>query len=259
MYKEPFIVLKEKIPFIEFFIRILSFIKSPHIDKKLLYDSFSECHLKYALYDIISALSAVYIICLFFSCLFFHINFDKLLSIIENPVLIYIDILIKSYCSLIIFFSIVLVLLILFRKKNIIKSTFLVSLQYAEWYSIFILIVLTIFYIVYITSITYLKSPKEIIQNHPFLSRTILVLFIWITFRCCILPIARFLELCKKSWISVVLILLIFFIATSINFTSRMLPSLRINRKMLYQIIIEKHYLTPKQKEMLKKFLKSRT
>ncbi|WP_341501923.1 hypothetical protein [Gallaecimonas sp. GXIMD4217] len=214
MYSQPFKVMKERIPFLEYLTRVAIFMKRPDIVEA---DYKKEGGLSYALLDIVYAVTLISFFIAVID-LVFHRNLSVAWSLFSSQFTILAQITYYALFSTVAFFLLLyMVEMVSKRKINVSSSVFLCSLQYARFYSVFIFFFFPI--VVFYMNLLLIEQTTmdKFVEDNFIASVLVTSFFVWLYLRCCVFPIASYSQPLKEKYLSAALIALITWSAFSAN------------------------------------------
>ncbi|MFA0546159.1 hypothetical protein [Vibrio splendidus] len=209
MYLEPFRVLYNKLPFFEFAVRMLLFVWNPKIDEDLRKDG-----IRCALWDIFLSTSLMAVSVILLDAIF-GTSFKKLLSILKFELSIFLEFgyFAFSYTALLFLISVGFVSAIKLARKdrtiNVVKMSFLASLQFARLYSLIMFLFFPIVLLVLDAAITKPDSVRYLVDKSIWISWGIMAFFIWLYTRCLVNPVRHYLGV-RNWWLAPVVIIYTF-------------------------------------------------
>lgn len=253
MLIEPFIILKEKIPFIEYLNRVFHLITNPEIEKK---ESLTEGKMKYALWDIFLSISLFTVVIGFFTVFNPKNDIQETLSVFSSQFILLIEFGYYAFFSTTSFFVISAILLIILRKniKSAIEAAFLSSLHYARCYALFLFLFLPLVSIYINAMFSELMTIQEFTQEHSQKSWLCLLLFISLYVWCCAIPLKRFWSPFKSKFWSYALVLVITNTAFLANNIAPSLNALEINKEKACNLFLKSEKLLKESVDKRKKF-----
>jgi hypothetical protein len=237
LYSEPFKILKEKIPFVEYVVRSIKLIIAPAVEKE---EQIKNGRMKYALLDIflsISLFSTIIAILAIFS----DADLTRSLSAFSSQFALLLEFGYYAYFSVTVFF-----LIIFFSVRMSCQSwslafrkAFIISLQYARFYALF----LSLFLPLVVVYLSYLfdefLSPEQFANKFATESSVALVVFTFVYVWCCLIPIKRYWSPVKSRFISYVLVLLVTNLAFMANSMAPKLGALELNMEQACILLME--------------------
>lgn len=191
LYYTPFKILIEKVPFLEYFARLVMFIRNPRIEVE---PEFSSGNMRYALWDIVSVIS-LFTVSVGLINLFDNKNYSDSLSLFKNQFTFYFQFGYYAFWSGLIFFILTSVVLTVRFLEFRIKDAFLCTFQYVRYYALFLFLFFPLI-AWYINHLTYeVTSLKAYISENPLKSYIILAVFVWLYIRCFLKPVTDFSSL----------------------------------------------------------------
>lgn len=214
MYTEPFKVLKEKVPFLEFAWRMGKLIINPKIDSK---DTFSSSDSRYALWDIFLALSLIAVVMTLGYVFTGDDYFQRAQKVLNQSNMLFS----LGYYAVLTLFSFFLIVLCLFRflqkRKDSLTDAFLATLFFARCHALkIILIAPFIIWNIDLLSSELMNYDEYIEQN---LAKSLgigaiaLILLVW----CIYEPLRKFVFPTKEIWLSYMLITMMLYASTELN------------------------------------------
>lgn len=234
MYKTPFIILKEKVPFIEFFYRAFSFFINPKVENEV---NFPAGNTRYALWDIILSLTIVGIISSFITLFNGTLKLSKIADLFGGQFEILLHFGYYAYVSSAIFLLVLIVIFLLKKNNNILKTSFLSAMHYARCYSLFLVIFIPIVYLAIYQSTTKMLNVNDFLYQHPKETLTTMFILIAIYLWCCVRPLHLYLQLFKNKFWSYSSIIVL----TNASFAANVLviepPGLSINSDIACELL----------------------
>lgn len=230
MFTEPFKILKEKIPFIEYSIRGIQLIFKPVIENQ---EQLHSGNMKFALWDVFLSISLFTTIIGLLSILEPNSDLNSILSVFSSQFTLLFEFGYIAYFSTFVFFILMLVFMSIFRTNDNdpLKGAFLVSLHYARFYALFLFCFLP-FLLVYMQSLfTELMTIEEFTNKYLFESLLVAFFIALLYVRCCVIPIKRFWEPVNSSIWSYLIVVFATYLAFSANSFAPNLGALELNKE----------------------------
>jgi len=223
MYKQPFAIFREKIPFVEYIWRIFLFLRRPYVETK---DEIETGNMRFALYDIFLSISLLAVIASLMSVAIYDLKASDLLSVFWDQALFYMVIGFQAYLSVGFFYCILWIFLLCAKKPNKIELCFLASLHFARWVALF----LYLFFPLIVFDLHFIFhqgiSLQQYIQQHLLLTYVIIVIFTILYWYLCHRPLRMYLFLSRRTWVSS---LFIIFLTVGPVVAHKVLPTIPIN------------------------------
>lgn len=234
MYRLPFVILREKVPFIEFVVRNLQLFVNPKVESET---QFSTGDMKYALWDIVLSLTLTGIVITLIAMVVGSSDFVQALSIFGSQFEGLIHFGYYGYFSTAIFFIISLVILTAKeRNKTVFKRAFLASMHYARYYAFVLILFVPLFYYLAYQSIINIVGINEYIKAKS-LESWVVLLFFFVTFMwACARPLHLYLKIFKNKLYSYLIVFVMTGSAYSASTLAPNLPGLSMNNKILCEL-----------------------
>lgn len=229
MLIEPFKVLREKIPFLEYSIRCLQLILKPEIERP---EQLKAGRMKFALWDIFLSLSLFMVVIGFLSVYNPTVDVINTLSALPSQFFLLLQFGYYAYFSTIAFFIITLVVMLVVRPVGIdpFKGAYMTSLHYARCYALFLFLFLPLVAIYINTMFSELLTINEFTNKHGLKSLVALIIFLGIYIWCCIIPIKKFWLPVKSNIGSYVLVIVVTNLAFSASVLAPNFGALELNK-----------------------------
>jgi hypothetical protein len=253
MYQQPFTILREKIPFVEYIWRIFLFLRRPCVETK---DELKTGYMRFALYDIFLSVSLLAVIASLMSAAIYELKASDLLSIFWDQAVLYMAFGFQAYLSVAFFFCILWIFLLFEKKPNRIEICFLASLHFARWMALFLLA----FFPLIVFDLHFIfhqgMSLEQYIQQHLLLTYVIIGIFIALYLYLCLRPLWMYLFPSKRRWVSSLLIIALTAGPTAVHKALPTIPITLVNSEKvleLFQRTEQFQKLSPEKKAVFNK------
>lgn len=230
MLKEPFEILKEKVPFIEYLFRGIKLVVNPSVEST---GQLATGEMRFALWDIFLSVSLFTTILGLLTVYKPNTDLVDSLSAFSSQFVLLLEFGYYAYVSTFSFFILTWAFMHLFKVPNLspLHGAFLASLHYARCYALFLFFFLPIVATYINLLFTDLLSINEFTQIYSGESWIALILFLGFFLWCCVVPIKKFWTPFKNRFLSYMFIALIYYLAFSANTLAPTLGALSLNQE----------------------------
>ncbi|WP_119967609.1 hypothetical protein [Shewanella japonica] len=233
-YLTPFKILIQKIPFLEYLVRLVKFVWNPLIETET---EFSTGYMRYALWDIVSVIS-LFTVSVGLMSLFDNNNYSDSLSLFKNQFTFYFQFGFYAFWSTLMFFILTSVVVSVRHLELRFKEAFLCSFQYARYYALFLflffpLIAWYIHYLLYEAT-----SIKVYVSENLFKSSCVLGVFTWLYVRCLIKPLTNYSQIFSNRKITAATFILLSWLAFTFNMYAPSIGVLKFDQKKACSIML---------------------
>lgn len=213
---EPFRILREKIPFVEYVCRSASLLFRPRVETLA---ELGQGRMRYALYDILLSLSVVALIVTYSSAFAVGVDLSSTASVFSSIQALFLGFAYYAYFSTGCFFVLILACMGVRKPAGHtrIQGAFLLTLHYALCYSLFLLLIVPLLLFLVDQSLQGVLTIDEYFQGEPVHALYFLVPFVALYLHCCLLPMKRFWAPSKSGFVSFLAVLLVTQLALSFN------------------------------------------
>ncbi|MBG0843495.1 hypothetical protein [Ectopseudomonas toyotomiensis] len=205
---EPFRILREKAPFVEYVCRNAGLLFSPRVETLA---ELGQGQMRYALYDILLSLSVVALIVAYSSAFVVGVDLSSTASVFSNIQALFLGCAYYAYFSTGCFFLLILACMGIRRPAGHtrIQGALLLTLHYARCYSLFLLLIVPLLLFLVDRSLQGMLTIDEYLKDEPVHALYFLVPFLAVYLHCCLLPMKRFWAPSKSDVISFMAVFLV--------------------------------------------------
>ncbi|EPS7037159.1 hypothetical protein ACVG95_004747 [Pseudomonas aeruginosa] len=213
---EPFRILREKVPFLEYVCRSADLLLRPRVETLT---ELGQGQMRYALYDVLLSLSVVALIVAYSSAFVWGVDLSSAASVFSNIQALFLGFAYYAYFSTGCFFLLVLICMGIRKPTGhtCIQGALLLSLHYARCYSLFLLLIVPLLLFLIGRSLQGALTIDEYFQSRPEHALYFTVPLLALYLHCCLLPMKRFWAPSKSGFVSFLIVLLITQLAFTFN------------------------------------------
>lgn len=197
MLSEPFNILREKVPFLEYSIRSLLLFLKPQIETQ---EQLKSGRMKYALWDIFLSVSLFTTVVGVLNVYNQKVDLATSLTAFSSQFVLLVEFGYYAYFSTFSFFIIVCIFMFILKPADVhpFKGAYLASLHYARCYALFLFLFLPLL-VLYINALfTELVTIDEFFNKAGPIGWLILGGFLGLYIWCCVIPIKKYWSPCKS-------------------------------------------------------------
>lgn len=213
---EPFRILREKVPFVEYMCRSAGLLFRPRVETLA---ELGQGQMRYALYDVLLSLSVVALIVAYSSAFVVGVDLSSAASVFSNIQALFLGFAYYAYFSTGCFFLLILACMGIRRPAGHTRTqgAFLLTLHYARCYSLFLLLIVPLSLFLVDRSLQGMLTIDEYFQGEPVRTFYFMVPFLALYLHCCLLPMKRFWAPSKNGFVSFLAVLLVTQLAFTFN------------------------------------------
>ena len=204
LYSIPFEILREKVPFLEYLIRVISFALYPKIETM---DQFKTGDLRFGLWDIILTISLFGTTLGLLSIFYSDSNLSEYMAVFTVQFMVPFEFGWYAFSYTAIFYCILLAVTFALSldKEKAFRKAFLIALHYARCYALFLFLIMPLIPIYLHVMFKEVIVFKEFAERNYGASLSVSLVYVALYVWCCVIPIYQFWKPVKSKFLSLIL------------------------------------------------------